>query len=95
MAFTVAKGITMTVEGDTNDYTGKGLSGGKIAAYPKADIIAAGFAAEDHVAVGKVCFTERRLERPSSLVKLESASAFVILAPSPSLRALVTMVAST
>jgi glutamate synthase domain-containing protein 3 len=31
MGFTLAKGITMTVEGDANDYTGKGLSGGKIA----------------------------------------------------------------
>jgi glutamate synthase (NADPH/NADH) len=45
----------MTVEGDANDYTGKGLSGGKIAVYPGADVIGAGFAAEDHVAVGNVC----------------------------------------
>ena len=25
----LAKGITLTVEGDANDYVGKGLSGGK------------------------------------------------------------------
>lgn len=55
MGFTLAKGITMTVEGDANDYTGKGLSGGKIAVYPQADIIADGFVAEEHVVVGNVC----------------------------------------
>jgi glutamate synthase domain-containing protein 3 len=55
MAFTLAKGITMTVEGDANDYTGKGLSGGKIAVYPSHDVIAGGFVPEDHVIVGNVC----------------------------------------
>lgn len=55
MAFTLAKGITMTVEGDANDYTGKGLSGGKIAVYPSADVVAGGFKAEEHVVVGNVC----------------------------------------
>jgi glutamate synthase (NADPH/NADH) len=54
MAFTLARGITMTVEGDANDYTGKGLSGGKIAVYPAADVIAGGFNAQDHVIVGNV-----------------------------------------
>jgi glutamate synthase domain-containing protein 3 len=55
MAFTLAKGITMTVEGDANDYTGKGLSGGKIAVFPSHDVVAAGFKPEDHVVVGNVC----------------------------------------
>jgi glutamate synthase domain-containing protein 3 len=54
-AFTLAKGITMTVEGDANDYTGKGLSGGKIAVYPSAEVIADGFKPEEHVVVGNVC----------------------------------------
>ena len=54
MAFTLAKGITMTVEGDANDYTGKGLSGGKIAVFPSADVVASGFAPEQHVIVGNV-----------------------------------------
>ena len=54
LAFTLAKGITMTVEGDANDYTGKGLSGGKIAVYPLPEVIADGFQAEDHVVVGNV-----------------------------------------
>jgi glutamate synthase domain-containing protein 3 len=55
LGFTLAKGITMTVEGDANDYTGKGLSGGKIAVYPMSDVIASGFRPEDHVIVGNVC----------------------------------------
>ena len=53
--FTLAKGITITVEGDANDYTGKGLSGGTIAVYPPADVVAGGFAPEEHVIVGNVC----------------------------------------
>jgi glutamate synthase (NADH) len=55
MAFTLAKGITMTVEGDANDYTGKGLSGGKIAVYPRPAVVADGFIPQDHVVVGNVC----------------------------------------
>lgn len=54
MGFTLAKGITMTVEGDANDYTGKGLSGGKIAVYPSQEVIQDGFKPEDHVVVGNV-----------------------------------------
>ena len=30
----VPKGVTLTLEGDSNDYLGKGLSGGKIIIYP-------------------------------------------------------------
>ena len=55
MAFTLAKGVTLTVEGDANDYTGKGLSGGKIAVYPKANVVADGFRPQDHVVVGNTC----------------------------------------
>ena len=33
-AFALAKGITMEVEGDANDYVGKGLSGGHVVVYP-------------------------------------------------------------
>ena len=32
----LAKGIKLVVEGDTNDYVGKGLSGGKIIVYPSS-----------------------------------------------------------
>lgn len=54
-AFTLAKGVTMTVEGDANDYTGKGLSGGKIAVFPSQEVVDDGFVPEDNVVVGNVC----------------------------------------
>jgi len=54
-AFTLAKGITVKLEGDCNDYCGKGLSGGNIAVYPSQDVINNGFVAEDNVIVGNVC----------------------------------------
>jgi len=43
------------VVGDSNDYVGKGLSGGKIAVYPSPEVIAQGFVPEDNVVVGNVC----------------------------------------
>lgn len=48
----LASGITIRVEGDANDYVGKGLSGGKIAVYPPA---VSQFKAEENVLVGNVC----------------------------------------
>ncbi len=30
----LAKGVTLTLEGDANDYVGKGLSGGRLVIYP-------------------------------------------------------------
>jgi glutamate synthase domain-containing protein 3 len=41
--------VELTLIGDANDYTGKGLSGGVVAVRPPQD---AGFAAEDNVIVG-------------------------------------------
>jgi len=55
MGFTLAKGITLTVEGDANDYCGKGLSGGTIAVFPSQDVVSGGFIPEDNVVVGNVC----------------------------------------
>ena len=49
----IPKGITLTLEGDANDYIGKGLSGGKIVLYPDRD---ATFVAEDNVITGNVAF---------------------------------------
>jgi glutamate synthase (NADPH/NADH) large chain/glutamate synthase (ferredoxin) len=45
----LAPGVELTLHGDANDYTGKGLSGGTIAVRPPA---AATFAAEENVIVG-------------------------------------------
>ncbi|MEN8764621.1 MAG: glutamate synthase large subunit [Wenyingzhuangia sp.] len=47
-----AHGITYTVEGNTNDYLGKGLSGGKIIVKKP---VKADFVAEDNIIVGNVC----------------------------------------
>ena len=47
----IPKGITIEVEGDANDYVGKGLSGGKIAIYPDKR---ATFPAEENIIIGNV-----------------------------------------
>ena len=49
----IPRGITMTLEGDSNDYLGKGLSGGKIIVYPPKN---SSFIAEENILVGNVCF---------------------------------------
>jgi glutamate synthase (ferredoxin) len=45
------RGITLTLEGDANDYVGKGLSGGKLIVYPPRE---ATFVAEENILVGNV-----------------------------------------
>jgi glutamate synthase (NADPH) large chain len=45
----LARGVTFDLEGDANDYVGKGLSGGKIVARPQAD---AGIVPEESIIVG-------------------------------------------
>jgi glutamate synthase (ferredoxin) len=52
MAF-VPRGVTFALEGDANDYLGKGLSGGKLIVYPPRQ---SSFAAEENVIVGNVAF---------------------------------------
>ncbi|MFC4077794.1 glutamate synthase large subunit [Salinithrix halophila] len=49
----VPKGVSLTVEGDANDYVGKGLSGGKIVVYPPEG---AAFAPEENTVIGNVAF---------------------------------------
>ncbi|MBB6732476.1 glutamate synthase large subunit [Cohnella zeiphila] len=49
----VPKGMTLTLEGDANDYIGKGLSGGKIVVYPSPK---ATFKAEDNIVAGNTAF---------------------------------------
>ena len=47
----VPSGITLTLDGEANDFVGKGLSGGRLVVRPPA---AATFAAEDNVIIGNV-----------------------------------------
>ncbi|WP_354623727.1 glutamate synthase large subunit [Psychromonas sp. MME2] len=49
----LAKGVEFTVEGDANDYWGKGLSGGQIVVYPYRNST---LVAKDNIIVGNVCF---------------------------------------
>ena len=48
----LARGVTLEIEGDANDYVGKGLSGGRIAIYPDRT---AGFKPQDNIIIGNVC----------------------------------------
>jgi glutamate synthase domain-containing protein 3 len=45
------RGVTLTLEGDSNDYIGKGLSGGKLIVFPSRE---ATFSAEENILVGNV-----------------------------------------
>jgi glutamate synthase domain-containing protein 3 len=47
----LAHGITLTLEGDANDYVGKGLSGGRIVVYPPGG---SAFAPEESIIIGNV-----------------------------------------
>jgi glutamate synthase domain-containing protein 3 len=47
-----AHGVTLTLEGDANDYVGKGLSGGRIAVFPHKDAVAKGFKAHENIIAG-------------------------------------------
>lgn len=47
------KGITLELEGDANDYFGKGLSGAKLIVYPPKQ---AGYTAEDNIIIGNTAF---------------------------------------
>jgi glutamate synthase (ferredoxin) len=49
----VPRGMTLTLEGDSNDYCGKGLSGGKVIVYPPAGST---FVPHENVIVGNVAF---------------------------------------
>jgi glutamate synthase (ferredoxin) len=49
----IPKGMTLRLEGDANDYTGKGLSGGKIIVHPP---VGSSFKAEENILIGNTSF---------------------------------------
>ena len=49
----IPKGMSLELEGDSNDYLGKGLSGGKIVVYPPKG---SDFIAEENILIGNVAF---------------------------------------
>jgi glutamate synthase (NADPH/NADH) large chain len=48
----LASGVTLTLEGDANDYVGKGLSGGKMIIYHPRE---SEFVPEENILIGNVC----------------------------------------
>jgi glutamate synthase (NADPH/NADH) large chain len=48
----LSHGVTIELEGDANDYVGKGLSGGRLIVFPPRE---SSFIAEDNIIIGNVC----------------------------------------
>ncbi|KAJ2895576.1 glutamate synthase [Zalerion maritima] len=48
----LAPGVTLELEGDSNDYVGKGLSGGRLIIYPPRSAV---FKAEENILIGNTC----------------------------------------
>jgi glutamate synthase (NADPH/NADH) large chain len=48
----LVKGVSLTLEGEANDYVGKGLSGGRLVIYPPRST---NFVAEENILIGNVC----------------------------------------
>ena len=89
----VPSGITLRLEGDANDYFGKGLSGGRHRARPDRE---ATFVAEENIIAGNVALVRRdERVRRSSAASSASASACATRAPPRSSRASATTAAST
>jgi glutamate synthase (NADPH/NADH) large chain len=47
-----AKGLNLTLEGDANDYVGKGMNGGRLVVYPPAGVM---YEAQDGAIIGNTC----------------------------------------
>ena len=88
----LAKGVTMTLEGDANDYVGKGLSGGRVDRPPPSN---SRFAAEENILIGNVVSMAPPAARPSSAGLPASALPFAIPARLRWSKALATTVANT
>lgn len=50
----LVKGVVVTLEGECNDYVGKGLSGGEVTVFPPKDVPES-FKSQNNVIVGNVC----------------------------------------
>jgi glutamate synthase (NADPH/NADH) len=48
----LAPGVTLELEGDANDYVGKGLSGGRLIIYPPRSAV---FKSEENILIGNTC----------------------------------------
>ncbi|VEL37761.1 unnamed protein product, partial [Protopolystoma xenopodis] len=48
-------GVSVRLDGDSNDYVCKGLSGGRVTVVPPVDLLASGFISEANIVVGNAC----------------------------------------
>jgi glutamate synthase (NADPH) large chain len=85
-------GMTFTLEGDANDYVGKGLSGGKIIVHPPAGST---FLPEENIIIGNVAFYGATAARPSSAAWPVNGSASATAASTPSSKPSATTAANT
>ena len=85
-------GLTLTLEGDANDYLGKGLSGGKIIVSPPRESV---FPAEDNIIIGNVAFYGATSGEATSAAQPVNASASATAASAPSSKASATTAANT
>ena len=77
----LAHGVTIELEGDANDYVGKGLSGGRIIVYPPKS---ATFCPEENILIGNVApVSAPSRARRISAARPPSDSASGIRGPSP------------
>ena len=79
----IPSGMTLTLEGDANDYVGKGLSGGKIGFYPSTDST---FQAEENIIIGNVALYGATSGEAYIRGKLEKDFVYEIVEPSSSRR---------
>ena len=68
----LVNGVSFKLEGETNDYFGKGLSGGRIAILPP---VRSNFPAEDNIIAGTPVCMEPQAANCTSTAKWASASA--------------------
>ena len=88
----LANGVTITLEGEANDYVGKGLSGGRLIVYPPRG---SRFAPEENILIGNVALYGATAAKRFSMELRERDSRFATPEPPPLSRVLATMAVST
>jgi formylmethanofuran dehydrogenase subunit C len=86
------RGMTIELEGDANDYFGKGLSGGKIIVYPPKGST---FVAEENIIIGNVALYGATAAKFLCAAWRANVSACATPASARSSRPLATTVANT
>ena len=79
----LAPGITIELEGDANDYVGKGLSGGRLIVFPPKE---SPFKAEENVIIGNVSLRRYLVVSLARNPFADTFSFFVARSPSTELR---------